>query len=94
MMKEEQNQNNQSSDLSKVQNISISLVNSVSTVILYATGVNLSKESPHGKVIFLATVFLSFTYPHVLKATATHYIKKYNQKQKKKGEMAYGNLNE
>lgn len=81
-------ENENKKELSKVENITIGTISSLGTVILYGTGVNLSKTAPNGKPIFIGTVILSFISPHLLKTSFTYILKKYHERkinrQKKK----------
>lgn len=75
----------QSKELSKIESVSIGSISSLGTVILYGTGVNLSKSLPNGTPVFIGTIILSFIAPHLLKSSATYFLTRYHQKQKSRG---------
>ena len=70
--------------MSKVKNLTIGAISSLGTVILYGTGVNLSKTAVNGKPIFIGTILLSFIAPHVLKGATTYIFDRFHSKNKQK----------
>ena len=84
-MEEEKKDEN---ELSIVENLTIGTISALGTILLYGTGVNLSKTVPNGEPIFIGTVFLSFISPYLLKTSSTYILKKNHERktnhQKKK----------
>ena len=54
-------------DKRKIKNITIYSLCSISGVVIYGTGVNLSKNSPYHTPIFIAGFVLSLSVPRILK---------------------------
>lgn len=76
-------ENNDKKELSKLENLTIGTISSLGCVILYGTGINLSKTCPNSKPIFIGTIILSFLSPHLLQTSFTYTLKKYHQRKRK-----------